>query len=118
MSRLDEISPEFMGEDRIRLAVDPTSRLETGARVSVLIDYGSVGPTGVTPPIIATASPAGEDGFGAQRQEFEDRRPTVFTFVARVAGQWLVVVRESAHNRWQGRLLVDIVGEEVERQTR
>lgn len=117
MSRIDEISPEFMGEDRIRLAVDPTSKLEVNARVSILIDYGSVGPTGVTPPLIATASPAREDGFGAQRQEFE-RQPSVFTFTARVAGEWLIVVRESAHNRWQGRLLVSVMGEEVERQVR
>ena len=76
---------------RIRLAVDPTSKLRVGSRVSILIDYGSVGETGVAAPIIATASPAREGGFGAQRKVF-NRIPRVYTFSAKVAGEWLLTL--------------------------
>lgn len=100
-----------MGEDRIALSVDPDSSPRTGQRVTVNLDYAGAGENGVVPPIVITATPALGDGRGAQRRVFA-RRPSSFSFRADVPGQWLIVAAESAHNRYQGRLVVTVAGAE------
>ncbi len=115
MSRLDEISPLFIGEDRIKLSIDPALTILSDRAVTVDLDYTDAGGIGaVVPPIILTAQPAFGDGTGYVEKIFRGNPPTTFTFRPRGAGEWLIVAKESAHNLWQGRLIIQVEGEEFD----
>lgn len=112
MATVDEISPATIGEDKITLAVDKNSRTETFKPVIVNIDYTSADPEGIKLPLEMILQPAFGTGTGFKCQIFRRRAPLSFTFVPGDAGDYLLRLRELFHNRWQGRLVVTVSGEQ------
>ncbi len=113
---IDILSPLYIGEDRISLELDPTSQPAFVFRpITVNIDYGRTYPQGVGLPLEMIVQPAfgeGGKGGGFRRKVFCRVAPRSYTFSAAGAGQYLLCLREMGHNRWQGRLVIDVQGDE------
>lgn len=110
-SRIDTISPLEVGEDRISVTLDPASLVVEGKPISVQFDYADADVDGgVVLPLVVSVQPAFGDGAGFQRDVFRSNRPSQFTFLVDKAGEYLITIRESAHNQWQGRLLLNVEG--------
>lgn len=111
--QLDTISPSNLGSDMITITIDPVSLPLLAQRVITLdFDYSKTAPGGVVLPLILQVQPAFGRGVGYFEHVFRDHRPNSYAFALPSAGQWLVVLRECWHNAWQGRLLLEVGGEE------
>lgn len=107
---LEEISPETIGEDRIDLQLDDGNlQPRAGQTIVVNIDYSRCAPDGIRLPLeLVVQTPSVT---GIVQRFFTRTRPTSISFRAREGGAYLVMVREVAHNRWFGRLGVQVAGE-------
>jgi hypothetical protein len=112
--RIDIISPTTLGEDKIKITLSPLSDPAfVESPITVDFDYSEADEEGgLRFPINVEVIPAFGDGTGYQREEFRRSRPSSFSFRAAGAGEHLILIKESAHNKWQGRLLIDVEGEE------
>jgi len=111
VARIDTVSPLEVGEDRIVITLDPTTLAIEGTPIAVLFDYTDADEDGgVVLPLLVSVQPAFGNGEGFQQKTFRLTRPRQFTFLVDKAGQYLITIRESAHNKWQGRLLLDVDG--------
>lgn len=110
MATVDEISPAYVGEDKISLSLDPaTSPAHAGVPVQINIDYSSTEPEGVVFPLELIVS-----GPSYQQKIFRKLAPPSLTIVVEEPGEHLVLFRELGHNRWQGRLLIDVIGDTLQ----
>ena len=111
---LDLISPVGMGSDKIVITVNnPTGeQLLVGTPITLDFNYAAAQPAGISLPLILQVQPAFGRGVGYKEVVFRDRAPNSFAFSVPGAGQYLVVLRECFHMRWQGRILIDVAGEE------
>ena len=110
---LDLISPPTVGSDQIVISVDPVSLPLLAARVITLnFNYQTTFPAFVSLPMILQVQPAFGRGAGYFEKVFRRRVPNSFAFTVPGAGQYLVLLRECGHNFWQGRLLLDVAGEQ------
>lgn len=111
---LDLVSPVDMGSDKIVITVNnPTGEaLLVGIPITLDFDYSDTLPAGVVLPLILQVQPAFGRGVGYKEVIFRDRVPNSFAFQVPGAGLYLAVLRECFHNRWQGRILLQIDGEE------
>lgn len=115
-AQLDIIAPPEIGEDRFSLSANPACLpLLALNPVIIDIDYSGAGANGITPPIEIIVQPPSNDGSGFIRKRFYRAAPTSFSFVPITAGNHLVLVKEYCHNRWQGRLLIDVGGDEADK---
>ena len=111
--QLDIISPTNIGADKIVITVDPVSEPMLAQRVITLnFDYGATAPGGVVLPIILQVQPTFGRGAGYFEHVFRRQRPSSYAFTLPSAGLWLVVLRECFHNQWQGRIQLEVGGEE------
>lgn len=111
---VDRVSPLFVGEDRITasLSSNTLTPLANGL-VTVEFDYSRADQGGgVVLPLVVTVQPPGVNGVGYVRRVFYRSAPTSFTFRVKDAGRYFIQIRESGHNKWQGRLLFTVAGEE------
>lgn len=110
MAHIDEIAPAYIGEDRIRLTLDEDLRHPRAhALVVVHVDYVETMPQSVVLPLEVTVTrPNGQ--FLLRRVE-RRRAPATVAFTPREGGAFLVRVAEIGHNRWWGRLRVDVAGD-------
>lgn len=112
-TNLELISPPTIGSDQIVLSVDPVSRPLLESRViSINFDYSDTFPAFVVLPLILQVQPAFGRGVGYFTKVFRRVVPNSFAFTVPGAGRYLVLLRECGHNYWQGRLLIDVAGEE------
>ena len=111
---LDLVSPADMGSDKIVLSVanPPGTVLLAGTPITMDFDYSATIPGGVALPLIMQIQPMFGRGVGYQTKIFRRRRPSSFAFQVPGAGKYLVVLRECFHNRWQGRIIIEVEGEE------
>lgn len=110
---LDTISPRTIGSDQIVITVDPVSLPLLATRVVTLnFDYSATAPGGVVLPLILKVQPTTGRGVGYFEKVFRKIRPSSYAFTLPGAGQYLVLLRECAHNSWQGRIVLDIGGEQ------
>jgi len=111
----DILSPDYVGEDRITVSVDEASRpLMAYKPVTLNLDYADTGDEGAVVPIELIVQPksgAGGTEGGYVNKVFRSTPPTTFTFAPQGAGDYLIVIREVAHNRWQGRLIITVGGD-------
>jgi hypothetical protein len=116
MSVADEISPRTMGEDRIVLQLhDDTASPVIFSPVIVLVDYSACDPEGVVLPLEFTVTgPSGRATF--QRRYFRTAVPSEITFRPREGGTHLLRIAELFHNRWWGKLVIDVAGDALDRR--
>lgn len=112
MALVDEISPAYVGEDRIRLTLANREQvLRAFVPVVVAVDYSACAPEGVTRPLEMSVT----DGSGRLlvRQAFRRFDPAELAFTPREGGSHLVRLAEQFHNQWWGSLVLQIAGDRV-----
>lgn len=112
---LDEISPDYYGEDRIRLALaNANELLQVFRLISVTVDVSRCLPQGVMLPLEFTVSSPSQ--VRAQRVVFKRFVPPVLSFKPVEGGTHLLRVSELFHNGWWGSLVLDISGDRLRAQ--
>lgn len=113
----DKLAPAMIGEDKLVVSVDSSSLpLLALSPIIINIDYSAAElEGGVALPIEAIVQPPSDDGSGYIRRKFSLKIPTSFVFTPLHAGRHLVLVKECCHNLWQGRLLIDVGGDEADK---
>lgn len=110
---IDQISPPTVGEDRIALTLaEPNVALMAWQPFQVNVNYAATEPEGVIVPMeLVLQGPNPPDH---KRRVFTRSPPSSFVLVPETKGPHFVLLRELGHNRWQGRLLIEVEGEELE----
>jgi hypothetical protein len=115
MSQIDRISPSFVGEDKISLEVDEASLpLQVFKPLTVNISYTNVGTAGISLPLELTIQPgfgSGGEANGFFQKIFRRDAPISFSYRPPAAGVYLLLLKEIHHNRWQGRLKIEVAGD-------
>jgi len=112
----DLIAPSEIGEDRLGLSIDPSCLpMLAMNNIIINIDYSAVGANGVTLPIEFIVQPPSVDGIGYVRRVYRKHVPSSIVFFPITAGRHLVLVKECCHNLWQGRLVIDVGGDEADK---
>lgn len=107
---IDQLSPATIGEDKIALSLDASTNPATALRaVQVNVDYSAAGEAGIALPLDLIVQGPTEDGY--IERTFRRFKPSTISFVPLAAGEHLVLLREQAHNRWVGRLRINVVGD-------
>lgn len=110
LANLDEISARYVGEEKFTLTVG-VERPVAGAPVVVDIDYGSDA-RGIELPLEFIARGTADESY--VRQTFGKFVPPSVVFTPIEGGRHTVMVRELGHNRWWGKLEIDVAGELLE----
>lgn len=110
MPTIDEISPAYVGDDRISLTLDPSSTPRSLVPIQVNVSYAAAEPEGIELPLELLIS--GDNTH--VRSVFRQAAPTSVVFVPEGAGPHLVLLRELAHNRYVGRLVIDVAGDALQ----
>lgn len=107
---IDELSPVYIGEKRIRLqlAVDSLKPRALSA-VNIDVDYAACEPEGVVPPLeLLITAPTPSD---FKRVMFNRSAPSLISFKPREGGRYVVRFGEIGHNRWFGYIEITVAGE-------
>ena len=115
---LDLLNPVYLKEDRIGVQVEQGNRLLALQPITVEFDYSAADPVGVELPMEVVVAPGfgqGGEGDGYRSKVFRRSVPTSYTFTVPGAGQYLVMIREISHNRWWGRLVIEVGGDQFSR---
>jgi hypothetical protein len=112
LANLDDLSPRYLGEDRIGLKLAAGQNPIAGRAVSILIDYTALAPYQAELPLEMVVQASAPESY--QRRVFSRLRPTALMIVPREGGTHSVVLREIGHNRWWGKLRVSMQGEKLE----
>jgi hypothetical protein len=108
---IDEICPDYVGDDRITVTLDPDSTPRAFSPFTVRINYSRCDPEGVVLPLeICLVAPSGAN---SECTTIRTVVPDIRIFMPREGGAHLVVVRELYHNQWWGRLRVQVAGERL-----
>jgi hypothetical protein len=111
-SALEELSPAYYGEARLRLTLsDPDQLLQAFAPVVVAVDYSAALPAGIVLPLEFTVT--GPSASSTVRKTFRRFAPAELAFVPREGGSFLVKLSEADHNLWYGVLVLEIAGDRV-----
>lgn len=114
-TQIDELSPDYIGAERITLTLDAAqARVAALESVLVQVDYAKALPEGVVLPLLLEVQ--GPSPGSYQRRAFTRVAPKALVFTPREGGPHLVLLRELAHNRWVGKLRLDVEGETLERR--
>jgi hypothetical protein len=115
LANLDELSPRYLGEDRIGLELAAEQNPIAGRSVSIVVDYTALAPYGAELPLEMIVQASAPESY--QRRVFSRLRPTALIFIPREGGTHSVVLRELGHNRWWGKLRIGVAGELLEATT-
>lgn len=114
-SLIEEICPEYIGEERITLSFDTTS-IVPRANLALLIrvDYSLCDPEGgaVLPLEMLVQGPSPSS---FRRRVISRTKPAELVVTPREGGRHLVLLREMAHNRFHGKIAFDVAGETLTR---
>jgi len=111
MSTRDDLAPDYLGEDRIDLSLS-TDAPRAFEPIDIEVDYSRTFPEYVVLPLeLIVRAPSSANFY---RRHFTKIAPSVLSFVAKEGGKHLVLLRETAHNHWLGRLEIDVAGERLE----
>ncbi len=112
--KIDDFSPAYIGEDVIVLSLDPsTPEPKVFTSVQIAIDYSGAEPSGVALPLELIIQ--GPTAASFVEKTYRKTRPASVSFRPLAAGEHLVLLREVAHNRWVGRLRVEVTGDSFEK---
>lgn len=112
--QIDDLSPRTIGEDKITLTLSDTTPnpIAFGA-VQIDIDTTRADAEGglILPLELFIQAPT-DAGF--RTDVFRRTLPESFVFFPISAGQHLVLIREVGHNRWHGKLVIIVEGEDLD----
>lgn len=112
-SFLDEISPRYVGEDRLRLQLTtPNQLLRAFEPILITVDYSRALPEGITLPLEFTVTAPSEAN--SLRQVFSRFTPQQVAFTPREGGSHLVRLSELYHNQWWGKVVLEIAGDRLD----
>lgn len=111
---IDTISPDFMAAKRITVSVNKDCEpLMAFKRIVIDIDYTATEPEGVVLPLELIVQPGfggGGPANGYRRKVFKYTAPESYTFTVPSSGDYLILVREIFHNKWQGSTVITVGG--------
>jgi hypothetical protein len=114
--QIDAIAPPEIGEDRFSLSVNSLCLPLLALNQAIIdIDYSAAGSVGFELPIEFIVQPPSNDGSGYVRRVYRKHAPPSIAFMPITAGRHLILVKECCHNRWQGRLVIDVGGDEADK---
>ena len=105
---LDEICPPYVGEDRLDLSLVTQGRIRAFSQTSIAVNYARVLPSDVMLPLEMIVQ--GPSAQSYVRRIYSRAKPTVLFFTPKEGGSHLVLLREFSHNRWHGRVIIDVDG--------
>jgi hypothetical protein len=111
---VDILAPTHVGESRLDIALLPGQEpLRPNVPITVSVGYDRALPQGVQLPLVFIVQPGGAGGAAGGYREMYYRvvAPTTLTFTVPGPGAYLVSLTEVFHNRWQGRLVVNVEGD-------
>jgi hypothetical protein len=109
-SKIDEICPPDVGAEKIGLQLtEPDVKLLAHVPFQISIDYSKALPVGVSLPIEVTIF--GPEPGLVTRDVYKRALPSTLLLKPFSGGPHFILVREMFHNKWQGRLTVDVEGE-------
>ncbi len=116
MAVVDDISPTYIGEDRIKLSLSPdTPNPKAFSPVQLDIDYGDADPEGgiVLPLelIVSAPSPA-----NFRRDIIRRSLPSSIIIKPQEGGEHLVILRECGHNKFVGIFILAVAGDPTEEE--
>jgi len=113
---IDLLSPENVGEEKIRVLLRNPTTLVAYQPITIDFDYSEVEINGLIPPFEFIVQPTfglGGPESGYLYKKFTRNAPTEFTFDVPFAGTYLIVLREAWHNRYWGRLEITVTGDSL-----
>jgi hypothetical protein len=127
---MDDLSPDYLGEDRIELTLNerivaanmvvpgntsyttpvqpPPPDLRAFNLVTVFVYYDECLPEGVVLPLEMIVRGPSDGSY--QRRIYSRIVPPILTFKPREGGPHFIMLREVAHNRWWGRININVWG--------
>jgi hypothetical protein len=109
---IDEISPRYYGEDRLRLTLSsPNQVLRAFHPVIVVVDYAKALPEGIELPLEFTVTAPSE--VNSTRMVFRRFAPDELAFTPREGGRHLVRLAELWHDMYWGKLELEIAGDRL-----
>jgi hypothetical protein len=111
---VDILAPTYVSEARIDLALLPDQEpLRPNVPITVSVNYDKADPQGIQLPLVFIVQPASIGGVAGGYREVYYRvvAPDALTFTVPGPGEYLVSLTEVFHNRWQGRLIVNVTGD-------
>lgn len=111
---IDILSPTYVPADKIRLSLlEGIEPLLPYVPITVLVNYTGADPQGISLPLVFTVQPGGTGGVtgGYRRVVYSRFSPSALTFTVPRSGTYLVTLAELFHNRWQGRLTIEVAGD-------
>jgi hypothetical protein len=103
---LDEISPPYLRDQRIQLALAAGQTPQRGRPVLLEVSYALAAPQGVALPLIFEARAGTATSY--QRRTFLRAPPPAITWTPRERGTYSLTLREFAHNYWWGSLQIEV----------
>jgi len=112
-NRIDELSPRYIGEDRIVLTVDLAQpALSANQSIQLNVDYSQCLPEDVVLPLIFEVQ--AHSSVSYKERVFGRQKPSSVIFTPIEGGIHFCCLREAAHNRWWGKLKLQVDGELLE----
>jgi hypothetical protein len=108
----DEICPPYIGEQRFTLSLVSTAAIQAFSRQQLTIDYSGAEPDGVVLPLEMIVQGPSRSSY--QRRVYSRAKPTSLFITPREGGPHLVLLREFAHNKWWGRVTLNVEGPSLE----
>jgi hypothetical protein len=110
---IDELSPAYVGEERIILKLNEVSIAQVFNTLQIDVDYADCEPEGVILPLDFIVQGPSEDSY--KERVFRRTAPKSISFQPISSGMHMIILREQAHNRWIGRLFIDVAGDPFEK---
>lgn len=112
---IDELCPPDVGTINIGLSLDSVDQVVTAnVPFQINVDTSSVGQAGVSLPLelVVQGSIAGQ----RTRRVFSKSIPASLLLTVTSGGRYFILLRELFHNRYQGQLFVDVLGDDTKLQ--
>ena len=116
MTIIDDISPTFIGEDRIVLTLSQdTPNPKAFAPVQIDIDYSAADPEGgIVLPLELIVNAPSDANFS--RRIIRRSLPSSIIIKPQEGGEHLVLLRECGHNKFVGIFILDVAGDPTEEE--
>jgi hypothetical protein len=108
LADIDELCPDYVGDERITLNLRALEIPRVGQTVDVVAAYTKAAPEGVLLPLELLI--VGPTEAANQFRIYRRFAPPLIVWIPRATGRHVVTLRERYHNRWFGSLEVSVLG--------